>query len=156
MHVIKALFVSETWWGWPFKLLFTLLSLVTLPLGAFLWPLLVTHGLNVLTLRAGGEVASRFGVKDPSVASGTGSGFIIDKQNECVLVFDCNANVRELPFSRIDNWEWHWIDKGGRKEKNVIKFMTLDEAAPVVTVGEFSHAGAEHWHQRLGIALGRA
>lgn len=156
MHVIKAFFVSQTWWGWPFKLFFTLLSLITLPLGAFLWKILVAHGLNVLTLRANTEVASRYGVKEPSGAVGVRSGFIIDKDNERMLVFDCNANVRELPFSKIDSWEWQWTETNGQRQENVIKLMTLEESAPVVTVGEFSKADAEHWHQRLGIVLGRA
>lgn len=108
--------------------------------------MLVSHGLDVLTFRAYSEVASRYGLKEPSGVVGSGSGFIIDKDKERMLVFDCNAKVRELPFSTIDSWERHG---------NVIKLNTLEEYSPVVTVGKLSDADAEQWHQRLVIVLGR-
>lgn len=151
--VVQALFVSESWIGWPFKVVFTLLSFVTLPFGAFLWPALVTHGTNVLTARTGRQIADGLGLSDAPRLCGTQGGFVVDKANAQLLLFTCFGERWNLPFEQVDSWEWQWIDRNGVHTENKIVFKTRIEEIPAWTVGEFAREAAEHWHQRLSLVL---
>lgn len=157
MGFFKAMFVTSTGWGMPFKFLLVLLSVVTLPIGVALWGVLAAHGLAVMTERAARKAAKAYGLEGEPIASGDGSGFILDKKGRRLVIFSglSEAEPEELPFDAVDSWTWQWLEKNGRRTENKLVFKTNDERRPVVTVGDFGAAAAEHWHERLHIVLAR-
>ncbi len=155
--MVCSLFKTRTLAGRPFKFLIVLLSLFTLPFGAFLWLPLVRHGVTIYTQRNGEIAAEKFNLKGAPMFAGTSSGLLIDEPGRRLVIFGCISGLTvEVSFAEVESWHWEWTTKGGARTENTILLKTTNDARPIVKIGELSEAGAEHWHQRLGIVLNRA
>lgn len=149
----KFLFTTETPFGLIFRIPGIILACAITPFGFGFLKSMAESGAKVIATRNRDLMVQKYGLQDAKGEDFEGSGFRVDTKANRLLTYSCNTDgvEVEMPFSKIQNWTLHWLERPNGSEFNFsIKFRTSDDTTPVFSIGPFpSRHSVDSWDQRF-------